>query len=421
MINILILYHNGEYPLRATIFDHLYSFREYSNCNCCYLNTAVRKIPRYINIIKFDLIIFHTNFLSQRWHLEKFTRLMDKVSVLKDYPALKIALPQDEFIHTDILCHFINEFNITHIFSVAPESEWRKIYESVSFKEVQFHNVLTGYLDDATVGRINALAKHYRNRQIDVGYRAWHAAPWLGKHGLLKTRIADLFQKYSIEKNFKADISTRAEDTLLGDAWYKFLLQCKYTIGVEGGASVLDTSGSIKQSTERYMREKPDATFEEIAAKCFPEQDGKLQLFALSPRHLEACATRTCQILVEGEYNGILIANQHYIALKRDFGNLDEVFDKMIDCQLREQIVNNAYRDIVLSGKYNYDHFVQFVIDKSTVKEKNIKNMDDSIMRKVYVKWMKIADKLSIGIVAICAYTILKWKKHLNNYLMSKK
>ena len=33
-------------------------------------------------------------------------------------------------------------------------------------------------------------------------------------------------------------------------------------------------------------------------------RDGKLQLHAISPRHIEACATRTCQVLVEGDLMG---------------------------------------------------------------------------------------------------------------------
>ena len=56
-------------------------------------------------------------------------------------------------------------------------------------------------------------------------------------------------------------------------------------------------------------------------------EDGRLQLFAISPRHLEACATRTCQVLVEGEYSGVLRPGEHYIPVRKDLSNLDDVLE----------------------------------------------------------------------------------------------
>ena len=38
----------------------------------------------------------------------------------------------------------------------------------------------------------------------------------------------------------------------------------------------------------------------------------------ISSRHFEAAATGTCQLLVEGRYNDILIADEHYIPLLAD-------------------------------------------------------------------------------------------------------
>jgi hypothetical protein len=51
--------------------------------------------------------------------------------------------------------------------------------------------------------------------------------------------------------------------------------------------------------------------------------------------------------------------------LKRDFSNLNEVLEIMKDDNKRNQIVEQAYQDIVLSNKYSYQHLVNFVIDKS--------------------------------------------------------
>lgn len=380
-MNILIIYYSRYvYPLRNTINDHLYCFKRYSGYQCYYLNMSSKSLPNYLFKVKFDLVIYHTIFLSQRWIRDGFIKLMQVCSSLKKVSGIKIAIPQDEFVNTDLLCDFINDFNIDFVFSVAPESEWSKIYANIN-KNVKINRVLTGYLDEKTIKETNRLSKNNYLRDIDIGYRAWRAEPWLGRHGYLKTEIADIFQKKANLFNLKTDISTRDSDTFLGNKWYEFLLRCKYTIGVEGGASILDRDGSFREKTTQFLKSNPNATYQEIKAVCFPNQDGKLKLFALSPRNLEACATKTCQILIEGQYNNILKEDVHYIGLKRDFSNLDEIFEKIKDNNIREQITENAYKDIVASSIYNYQNFVNYII--KTAMNNN------TVSKKYYLSWLR--------------------------------
>lgn len=365
-MNILIVYYSKYvYPLRSAVKDHLYSFERYSGARCYYLNMAGLKVPNYIAKTKFDLVIFHTLFLSKRWSRDFFVKLKRFSSPLKKIGQVRIALPQDEFINTDLLCDFINEFNVGHVFSIARSSEWKKIYPTVDFDKTAFHTVLTGYLDDTTIKRINQLAGGVCERQIDIGYRAWHVEPWLGKWGLLKIKIAEIFSNLTHQLPLTVDISTRELDVFRGDDWFRFLLSCKYTIGVEGGASILDQDGKIRERTTAYLASYPDASFEQVEKACFPGRDGELSLFALSPRHLEACATRTCQILIEGCYGGILIPGRHYIELKRDFSNLDQVLIQVGDQQQCQKITAQAYQDIVASGLFTYQSFVNTIFDQA--------------------------------------------------------
>jgi hypothetical protein len=244
------------------------------------------------------------------------------------------------------------------VFTAAAESEWQKIYATVDHARVGFTTVLTGYLEDRSVARMNRIVSETPSRSIDVGYRAWHAAPWLGRHGLLKTKVAEVFARRGRQAGLHLDISTRDADTLYGDDWYRFLASSKYTIGVEGGASLLDSDGSIRASSEQYLAAHPGASFEEVEANCFPGKDGDLQLFAASPRHLEACATRTCQILVEGAYNGVLRPGEHYIPLRRDLANVDDVIALIQRDDVRDSITQAAWRDVVQTGRYSYSGFV---------------------------------------------------------------
>ncbi len=374
MYNILVVYWNNTYPVRTSVMDHLYCFGRYSDHRVHYLNLdSCEAVPSYVERFPFDLIVFHDLFFCGRWGgRELFDRLKQKAAPLKNSHAVKIAIPQDEFIHTDLLCEFINEFSIQHVFSVAPESEWPKIYENVNRERVRIHLVLTGYLDDLTVRRIERLAAAKDTREIDIGYRAggsnWRQAAWFGRHGLLKIQIADRFNERAPDFALKTDISTRSEDTFLGDDWYRFLLRCKYNVGVEGGASILDRDGNLRAKTLAYVHEHPQASLEEIERNCLSGQEGTLSLFALSPRHLESCAARTCQILVEGVYNGVLSPGIHYLELKKDFSNLEAVLAEVKSDQKSQMIVERAYQDIVRSGRYSYRSFVKEVIETSLQK-----------------------------------------------------
>ncbi|HKP37795.1 MAG TPA: hypothetical protein VJT71_13140, partial [Pyrinomonadaceae bacterium] len=419
MANILIVYYyKNEYPLRATTADHLYSFQEYSKHNCFYLNVATRGLPSYLKKVAFDLIVFHTIFLSARWDRTLFKTLLREVSALKDSGAVKVALPQDEFLNTDLLCDFVNDFDIDHVFSVAPESEWEVIYPTVDRQRVKFTKVLTGYLDAGTLEKITRLSAQARPRTIDVGYRAWRGAAWLGRHGFLKSEIADVFSDEAPKRGLVADISTRSEDTLFGDAWYEFLLQSKYIIGVEGGASILDRDGSIRAKTEAYVSAHESAGFDEVEANCFPNMEGSLKLFAISPRHLEACATRTCQVLIEGEYNGILKAGRHYIELKRDFSNIGQVLDSIKRDHLRSELTAWAYQDIVESKLYTYQSFVEMVLAQSLGTEtKPIQDRQPGPQPLVN-SWMRIADRLSWIAVAFNWYIVVPIKRRLRKFLV---
>lgn len=364
-LNILVVYHYNQYPMRVTMKDHLYAFSKNSAHNCYYWNTFFGRVPGFLLRQKFDLIIFHNLFMIRRWYPDEFQKLMQKVEPLKDHKAVKAVFTQDEYLNTQKIREFIRFILADVVFTVAPESEWSKIFGSPAEGPVKITRVLTGYLDDRTVARIQDLSGSHKQRRIGIGYRSWSPQPWLGKWGNLKILLAQKVAEACAKAGIIADISTKNEDTILGESWFCFLLDSKYTLGVEGGASLLDPDGSVLKKSVSYLREHPGADFNEVENACFKGLDGSFDLRALSPRHLEACATRTCQILIEGDYNGVLIAKKHYIELKRDFSNLDEVIARVCDDSDRKKMTDAAYADIVASEKYSYREFTRQVIQEA--------------------------------------------------------
>jgi hypothetical protein len=396
LANILIVYYYREYPPRANLYDNIYSFKRYSGHTCFYVNLFCRRVPRYLAALSFDLIIFHKTFLGFRFHPWAFERVLRRSSLLKTLPGVKIALPQDEFIYTAALGNFINEFGIDAVFSVAPPSEWPKIYDTVDRSRVRFYQVLTGYLDEKTLQTISRLAAQ-TPRNLDIGYRATPAF-FLGRFGLFKSRLAEAFQAKAAGFGLITDIlvSNRLKDFFWGDDWYRFLLRCKYTLGVEGGASLLDPDGARREKIARYQSRHPEADFNEVEAHCFPGRDGGLDLRALSPRHLEACATHTCQVLVEGDYNGILKAGRHYLELKKDFSNVDDLLETIKSDARRAEITALAYRDLVASGRYTYANFVAYVLEQALGAEKISRPEPPRALKERLIhRWLAWTDRLS--------------------------
>lgn len=384
--------------MRVSSCDHLYSFRRHGGALFHYINLAVSDLPESI-LSEFDGVIFHTHLLARRWVSDDFKRIIKKIEPLKKYDIPKLALPQDDYFKTDDLIDFYNSNNVTHVYTVAPEDQWEKLYGKL-VEKLCFKEILTGYLEDDTTSRINSIMESQPERDIDIGYRAWQAPFWLGRHGQQKVRVAHEFESASQRHGFNSDISLRLEDTFVGDSWYEFLCRCRYTIGVEGGASINDRDGTLQHKVEQYVRENPDADFDTVEDMFFKGRDGELSLFALSPRHLEACASKTCQILLPGRYNGILKEGIHYISVKEDYSDIDEVMSK-VNSQ-RENIVNQAYEDIVLSGRYSYSTFVKNTcFDVFDIKENSDKSFRESFLSKLWrvkdgISWARVAVKFKL-------------------------
>jgi hypothetical protein len=48
----------------------------------------------------------------------------------------------------------------------------------------------------------------------------------------------------------------------------------------------------------------------------------------------------------------------HYLPLKKDFSNFDEVLACFQDRAIRKEVVDNAYRDLIASGAHTYRRFI---------------------------------------------------------------
>lgn len=145
------------------------------------------------------------------------------------------------------------------------------------------------------------------------------------------------------------------------EEWSRLLTACKGIIGAESGTYYLERDDHTQEAVKRYLEQYPGAGFQEVYERFFKDYPNPVSGKAISSRHLEPVGTKTCQILLEGQYNGILEADEHYICLKKDYSNIEDVIRRFKDPAYRQAMVERAY-DYVLA-QHTYGHRVKNLLN----------------------------------------------------------
>tara|TARA_B110000238_G_scaffold14954_1_gene14605 strand:+ start:9854 stop:11146 length:1293 start_codon:yes stop_codon:yes gene_type:complete len=366
-MKVLVLYSLDRFSLRDTVKSHLNSFKEHKSLNCLYVNIK-SQIPAFLQGLDFDLIILHYTLLAGvRFHIDS-RKWLHKVKAIKNLNGFKVAIPQDEYLQSERLLNLFKESEVQLICTTLIEKQdISNVYLKHEDYQPKVIKVLTGYLSKKLVEE-NEDAPELKNRPIDVSYRARRIPFYCGEHGDLKFKLLTFFTNYFKSTDFLIDIKntddrTKRKNAVLdGKAWFKFLKSSKSVIGCEGGSSLWDSEGGIQLKIKEFIKRKTDPDFENVKANCFPDEDFNIHNFALGPRNLEAVATKTLQILVEGYFNGILIPWKHYLPLKKDFSNAHEIISYLNDTPFCQKIVDTAYEDITNNKDLSYQSFVDRIL-----------------------------------------------------------
>lgn len=372
-MHILILYSASAGRQRQTDKDYLYSFRRYGKGHhFYYLNVRCPKnLFAFLVQIPFDAVIIEHSLLSIRYAHERWELLYEALGPwLKAMPGCKVMAPNDDYHYTGELRRLVEEAGITLILTPVATEEYEIYYPGQMDRGVKIYTAHTGYIDNRSVPRIKKRMEAVQTRDIDIGYRARKLFSG-GEHGWLKVllaqRVGDAARR---RQGLRTDIGTtgNTENVKLGQDWLDFLLRCRTMLGCLGGSSLLDVDGEVLPAIDAYVATHPEADFAEVAAACFAGCDGLVQTFAIGPRHYECAMTKTCQILVEGDYDGVFLPGVHYIELKKDFSNLEDVLDKVADEAYCAEIARRCHEDIVGDGSPDnpntYAWFVNDVLAK---------------------------------------------------------
>ncbi|GGI80148.1 hypothetical protein [Legionella impletisoli] len=374
-LNILLLCNKPNAGSNAnTVVDHIESIQKYSE-GTVWLCSVLGHLPKTLQLNKFDVIIIHYSLsLLQNYYLNQEAKTR-----IHDYEGLKVVFVQDEYRQINKLIDELNFLKADILFSCFPENELNKIYPPDKLLNTKVVNNLTGYLPQRLLD-IGDLPPT-KDRTIHVGYRGRKLPFWYGELAYEKWSIVDKWHQFTKNAKLNVDISYNENKRIYGHKWIEFLLSCKATLGVESGASVMDFTGELEKVIDLHQLTHPNDSFHTVQKKYLLEHEGKYKLNQISPRCFEAIALKTVLVLYEGEYSEILIPNHHYIPLKKDFSNIEQVLMYLEDDQFLQAMADRAFNEIALNPEYSYKSFVKSV-DAIIIQEFITRNK--SKVREVY-------------------------------------
>ena len=285
----------------------------------------------------FDAILIMHSVFSNTNRLNKHPLLFD---LLVASTTPKIFFMANEYKSMPQKMEFSKNLNISMLVTQSSSKKVHSLYKNELRCEI--------------IGLPNALVNtalfepHFKQneRGIDIGYRSTSGPLYFGHQE--RSTIAEYFIDNSIKYDLKLDVSTNDSNRFSSKQWAEFLNNCKAILGTESGYDYFETTDKTRLAVNKFVAENPNANFDTVHETFFEKYGAKIPMRVLSGRNVEAAATKTLQILFEGEYQGYLKPDIHYIPLKKDFSNFDETIKKFQDIRLVTQITNNAY-DLVQS------------------------------------------------------------------------
>ncbi len=231
-------------------------------------------------------------------------------------------------------------------------------------------------------------------RNIDIGVRAARYLPHLGDDD--RNLIHDYFEENAQRHGLSVDVSDQRLDR---EGWAAFLVRSRGTVSTEAGSWYVERDDRTVEAIRAWAsvraraplvvgdnsilnsvyKKLPDSlralvrqlkntgivqheiaaaqelSFDDVYQRFFsnytkPEYYGK----CISSRHFDAIGTKTCQIMFPGRFNDILVADEHYIALERNFSNIDDVLQRFADHAYVEEMVNRTHE--MVTNNHTYRH-----------------------------------------------------------------
>jgi len=338
----------------TTIEDHIGAFGAYSSFRVHSHNTELG-YPRRLDSVRFDAVVLHYSLFGTGGDAYPFSPLFERY-LDQSADAYKVAFFHDEHTYCARRFAFINDHRIDCVFTLLEPPEFAKVYGAkTSASKIVSH--LPGYVSDSALQAAERFRLPEPERAVDVGFRARPLAPYMGRDE--KSEIGPRFSELAAKTDLSTDIEVSHESLLPGDRWFRFIAGCRTMLGVESGTTAFDLEDEILDHYNRLAAEGREVGLEDLRGGPLDRWEDRIYYRTIGPRHFEAAALGVCQVLFEGRYSGLMEPMVHYIPLRKDFANFDEVVTLIKDPALRGELAANAHRDLIASGEHTFEGLIE--------------------------------------------------------------
>lgn len=356
-LNVLMLYDDHSAHI-STVAQHLEGFRKHSRHRFFFLPASelVESADGEgagLDLSCYDALAIHYSVrVSVRGHLSPGI-----AAAVAAYRGPKLLFAQDEYDNVETTRRWMERLGIDAHFTTVPPGGLDFVYPKSRFPKVDFIPTLTGYVPEDPL--MDSFAMPMAERKLRIAYRGRSLALHYGALGREKYSIGVDVKRLAAARGVAVDIEVDEGKRIYGTDWYRFIGSARATLGTESGSNVFDIDGRLA----KLGREHADLSFEVFAERFLKEHDGLVKMNQISPKIFEAIRLRTALVLFEGEYSGAVRAGEHYILLKKDYSNIEEVLARLEDIPFLVAMTERAYRDVIATERYSLRSFVEGVDD----------------------------------------------------------
>ena len=229
-LNIAILYDHTSTHKENAVREHLTAFAQYSRHRIFFVPASNYnpRPPVQVDLSIFDVVVIHCTIRLC------FNTLLPVYGVaLEKFGGLKMCFIQDEYDLTEVTRRALKRFGVHVVFTCVPDAYREIVYPTERFQNVEFIQVLTGYVPldfEATIPH-----KPFKERVNVLGYRGRALPPWYGDLSREKLLIGLRVREACMARGVPVDIECDEDHRIYGQRWYEFVQNCRATLGTESG------------------------------------------------------------------------------------------------------------------------------------------------------------------------------------------
>lgn len=350
-MRVLVAYSMSSTFVQTTL-DYLLALKRHLNADVEFVHVTQGALMDF-DFSSYD-VVFH-NYCSRLCFPGHVSD--NYLEAMRRFRGLKILAVQDEYDETDTLKAAITNLEFHIVLTCVPPDGLEYVYPKRDFPGVRFERVLTGYVSEGFAAE-HAAGPPLSQRHVVVGYRGRDIGGRYGRLGYEKYIIGVRMAEICAARGVPHDIAVDEHSRIYGPAWFDFVGGCRAMLGSESGSNVFDFDGSIA----RRYRELAEAQGGQVSYEAFAPfvaaHENAIDMGQISPRVFECAVMRTPMVLFRGRYSDAIAPDEHYIALEKDFSNVDAVLDRLQDLDALERMTARAHAHLVASGTFGYAAFV---------------------------------------------------------------